>query len=201
MTFLGCMGKVIVFTNVTLDGVVQGPAQPNEDRRDGFELGGWAAPYGAMQAAGEAMANAGALLLGRRTYEQFHSVWPQRTESPFSAYMDNVKKYVASTTLREPLPWKNSELLKGDAAEAVARLKEAAPKDFVIMGSGVLIQSLMKRNVVDEFVLLIHPLVLGRGRRLFPDGGAGLELELVQSKTTSTGVVAATYRPKGGKSG
>lgn len=195
------MSKVIVFTNVTLDGVMQGPAGPDEDRRDGFELGGWGAPYRAMPEAGEAMAKAGALLFGRRTYEQFYSVWPNRTESPYSAYLDNVKKYVASTTLREPLPWKNSELLKGDAAEAVARLKETAPKDLVIMGSGVLIQSLMKRNVVDEYVLLIHPVVLGKGRRLFPDGGAGLELALVKSKTTSTGVVAATYRPKAGKSG
>ena len=189
------MSKVIVFVNLTLDGVMQGPARPDEDTRGGFKLGGWGAPYAAMESAGEAMSNVGALLLGRRTYEDFYSVWPKRTDSPYSAFMDNIQKYVASTTLKEPLPWKNSSLLRGDAAEAVARLKKASGKDLVVMGSGKLIQSLMQRNLVDEYVLLIHPLVLGSGRHLFTDGGAYASLRLVSSKTTEKGVVIATYQP------
>jgi dihydrofolate reductase len=190
------MSKVIVFTNLTLDGVMQAPGRPDEDRRGGFEYGGWATPYAAMlEATGESMANTGALLLGRRTYEDFYAVWPNRTDNPFTAVLDNTQKYVASTTLSEPLSWSNSTLLKGDAAEAVARLKEELGKDLVILGSGELVQSLMRRNLVDLYVLLIHPLVLGSGRRLFPDGGAFAALRLVDTKTTTTGVVIATYQP------
>ena len=189
------MSKVIVFVNLTLDGVMQGPARPDEDTRGGFKLGGWGAPYAAMESAGEAMSNVGALLLGRRTYEDFYSVWPKRTDSPYSAFMDNIQKYVASTTLKEPLPWKNSSLLKGDAAEAVARLKKASGKDLVVMGSGELIRSLIQRNLVDKYVLLIHPLVLGSGRHLFTDGGAYASLRLVSSETTEKGVVIVTYQP------
>jgi len=189
------MGKVIVFMNLTLDGVMQGPAEPDEDRRGGFEHGGWGAPYAAMTQAGESTPTFGALLLGRRTYERFYAVWPKRKDSPFSAILDNLQKYVASTTLSEPLAWINSTLLKGDAAEAVARLKGELDKDLVIMGSGELVQSLMRANLIDEYVLLIHPLVLGSGRRLFPDGGAPATLRLVDAKTTKTGVVIATYQP------
>jgi dihydrofolate reductase len=188
------MSKVVVFTNLTLDGVMQAPGRPDEDRRGGFEHGGWATPYAAMAQAGESMANTGALLLGRRTYEDFYAVWPKRKDDPISALLDNIQKYVASTTLSEPLAWSNSTLLKGDAAQAVARLKEEPGKDLVVMGSGELVQSLMRGNLVDEYVLLIHPLVLGSGRRLFPDGGA-FALRLVGIKTTTNGVVIATYQP------
>jgi dihydrofolate reductase len=188
------MSKVVVFTNLTLDGVMQAPGRPDEDRRGGFEHGGWAIPYATMEAAEESKAYSGALLLGRRTYEDFYSVWPNRTDNPFTEVLNNTQKYVASTTLEEPLPWSNSTLLKGDAAEAVARLKEEPDKDLVVLGSGELIQSLMRRNLVDEYVLLIHPLVLGSGRRLFTDGSAFAALRLVGTKTTSTGVVIATYQ-------
>jgi dihydrofolate reductase len=187
------MSKVVVFMNLTLDGVMQAPGRPDEDRRGGFEHGGWAMPYATVEAAEESMAYTGALLLGRRTYEDFYAVWPNRTDNPFTAVLNNTQKYVASTTLSEPLPWSNSTLLKGDAAEAVARLKEEPGKDFVVLGSGELVQSLMRRNLVDEYVLLIHPLVLGSGRRLFADGGAFAALRLVGTKTTTTGVVIATY--------
>ncbi len=187
------MSKVVVFMNLTLDGVMQAPGRPDEDRRDGFEHGGWAMPYATMEAAEESMAYTGALLLGRRTYEDFYTVWPNRTDNPFTAVLNNTQKYVASTTLSEPLPWINSTLLKGDAAESVTRLKEEPGKDLVILGSGELVQSLMRRNLVDEYVLLIHPLVLGSGRRLFTDGGAFAALRLVGTKTTTTGVVIATY--------
>ena len=141
------------------------------------------------------MAKSGALLLGRRTYEDFYSVWPNRTDNPFTAVLNNAQKYVASTTLKEPLPWSNSTLLKGDVAEAVARLKEQPGKDIVILGSGELVKSLMQRNLVDEYMLLIHPLILGSGRRLFTDGGAFAALRLVNVQTTTTGVVIATYQP------
>ncbi len=196
LRFVDNILKVFVFMNLTLDGIMQSPARPEEDPRGGFKFGGWGAPYQAMPEAGDAMANVGGLLVGRWTYESFYSVWPKRRDSPFSAWMDNIQKYVASKTLKEPLPWMNSSLLKGDAAEAVVELKKKPGKDSVIMGSGVLIQSLMRHNLVDEYVLLIHPIVLGSGRRLFPDGSASANLELVRTKSTDKGVVIATYRPR-----
>ena len=189
------MSKLIAITNVTLDGVMQGPGQPDEDRRGGFEHGGWAAPYAAMQHLGNAMANVGAYLFGRRTYENFYEVWPKRTGSPYSEILNNAQKYVASATLKEPLPWMNSTLLHGDTGDAVGAIKASSSKDIVIMGSGVLIQSLMPRKVIDEYVVLIHPLVLGPGRRLFPEGGASCALALVSSHATPNGVVIATYQP------
>ncbi len=193
------MSRVTVFTHLTLDGVMQAPARPDEDRRGGFEHGGWESPYadpvmGSVATAG--MAREGALLLGRRTYEDFAAVWPNRPEDdPFVKVLNERQKYVASTTLTEPLSWRNSTLLQGDAAEAVARLKAQPGNDLVVLGSGELVQSLMRRNLVDEYILLIHPLVLGSGRRLFADGGAFAALRLVDTKTTTTGVVIATYQP------
>jgi dihydrofolate reductase len=194
------MPKVVVFTSLTLDGVMQAPGRPDEDTRGGFAHGGWAQPYndpvmGAV--AAEGMADTGSILLGRRTYEDFYSFWPHQTDNPFTEVLDNSQKYVASTTLREPLPWRNSTLLEGDAAEAVAGLKRQPGKDMVVLGSGELAQALMRRNLVDQFVLLIHPLVLGTGRRLFPDGGAPATLRLVDTRTTTTGVVIATYQEEG----
>lgn len=192
------MSKVVVTNNLTLDGVMQAPGRPDEDRRGGFAHGGWALPYSdevMAKAMGEGMAQTGALLLGRRTYEDFAGFWPKQTDNPFTAVLDNTQKYVASTTLAEPLPWANSTLLEGDAADAVASLKEQPGKDIVVLGSGELVQSLMRRNLVDEYVLLIHPLVLGSGRRLFADGGSVSALRLVGSTTTTTGVVIATYQP------
>src|SRR5436305_7910149 len=189
------MSKVVVRTNLTLDGVMQGPARPDEDRRGGFEHGGWAAPYAAMEATGNNFASAGALLFGRRTYENFYAVWPKQTNSPYTEFLNTIQKYVASTTLKEPLPWSNSTLLKGDAAQTVSQLKQQPGKDLLIMGSGELIQSLMRANLIDDYVLLIHPLVLGSGRRLFPDGGAAATLRLVATSTTDKGVVIASYQP------
>jgi dihydrofolate reductase len=144
---------------------------------------------------GERMAASSGLLLGRRTYEDLLSYWNAQTDSPFTDALNSAPKYVASRTLREPLPWPNSTLLDGDAPDAVAGLKEQPGKELHIMGSGELIQSLMPRNLVDEFVLLIHPLVLGSGRRLFPDDGTVAALQLVDAVATTTGVVIATYQP------
>ena len=191
------MGKVVVVNNVTLDGVMQAPARPDEDTRGGFTHGGWAIPYNDAimgQMMGERMAQPGSLLLGRRTYMDFYAVWPNRTDNPFTPVLSATQKYVASTTLAEPLPWSNSTLLKGDVAEAVARLKEQPAQNLGILGSGALIQTLIRHNLIDEFVLLIHPLVLGTGRRLFPDGVAPATLRLVNAVPTTTGVIIATYQ-------
>jgi dihydrofolate reductase len=190
--------KVVVIEHVTLDGVMQAPGRADEDERGEFDHGGWAharADEVVGRKMGERMARArgGSLLFGRRTYEDFFSFWPNQTDNPYTEVLDNAQKYVASTTLKEPLPWSNSTLLDGDAAEAVARLKEEPGNDLGVLGSGQLVRSLMQRGLVDEFVLMTHPLVLGTGRRLFADGGAFAEFRLTDATTTTTGVVIATY--------
>jgi dihydrofolate reductase len=192
------MSRVVVVNSLSLDGVMQAPGRADEDPRGGFSRGGWAQPYNdpVMGAAmGEGMAQTEALLLGRRTYQDFADVWPGRTDNPFTEVLNNTQKYVASRTLREPLPWINSTLLRGDAAGAVARLRQRPGKNIVILGSGDLVRSLMRGGLVDEFVLLIHPLVLGSGRRLFAGDIALGALRLVSTVTTTTGVVIATYQP------
>jgi len=192
------MGKVVLYVSVSLDGVMQGPGRPNEDRRGGFTHGGWGIPYAdpvLMNVAGSSMSSTGALLLGRRTYEDFYAVWPNRPKpNPFTDVLNNTRKYVASRTLREPLPWMNSTLLAGDAESHVARLK-TGPEDLVILGSGELARSLMRCRLIDSYILLIHPLVLGAGRRLFGDAGPRTALRLVDSKTSTTGVVVGIYEP------
>jgi len=192
------MRKIVVFNSLTLDGVMQAPGRPDEDVRGGFPYGGWATPYADPEmgrAAGESMATTGGLLFGRRTYEDFYSVWPNRTDNPFTEVLNNTQKYVASRTLKEPLPWMNSTLLKGDVPEAVRGLKAGQGKDLVILGSGELIQTLMQHNLVDQYILMIHPLILGTGRRLFREGSAYSTLQLLDSKTTPNGVVIARYQP------
>jgi len=191
------MTRIVVFMNLTLDGVMQAPGRPDEDVRGGFAHGGWATRYADPtmgKVAAESMATTGALLFGRRTYEDFYSVWPHRKDNPFTEVLNNTRKYVASTTLNEPLPWSNSTLLKGDVANAVAELKARPGKDIVVLGSGALLQSLMSHNLIDEYLLQIHPLVLGSGSRLFNDGPFA-SLRLVGTTTTTTGVVIATYQP------
>ncbi|HYR64412.1 MAG TPA: dihydrofolate reductase family protein [Actinomycetota bacterium] len=192
------MSRLVVVSNLTLDGVMQAPGQPDEDLRGGFKHGGWALPYSDSvmgSVMGEGIAKMGALLLGRRTYEDFAGFWPHQTNNPFTDVLNNAQKYVASRMLQEPLPWGNSTLLKGDAAEDVARLKEQPGKDIVVLGSGELIRSLMGRSLVDEYVLLIHPLVLGSGRRLFTDEVPLGALRLVDSVMTTAGVLIVTYQP------
>ena len=199
----GQMRRVIVTNNVTLDGVMQAPGRPDEDTRGGFEHGGWAMPYNDAvkgQFVAEGMSTqASELLFGRRTYEDFFKVWPGRTDNPFTEVLDNTQKYVASTKLKAPLPWKNSALLHGDATDAVEALKKTPGPDLIILGSGELVRSLARRSLVDEYVLFIHPLVLGSGRRLFEDGDAFATLRLTKSLSTTTGVVIATYRCENGQ--
>ena len=193
------MSRVVVFENVTLDGVMQAPGRPDEDRRGGFTHGGWAAPYFDPvmgEVAAEGISQGGALLLGRRTYEDFASFWPTAPEDlPFTAVMNQFQKYVVSTTLDEPLSWSNSTLLKGDAVQAVRDLKQRSDQNLTVLGSGELVRTLMQDGLVDQFILLIHPLVLGTGLRLFPDGSPTAPLTLVDSKPTGTGVIIATYQP------
>ena len=191
------MRKLVVLESITLDGVMQAPGRPDEDTRGGFPHGGWAAPYADHVLAremGEGMSRGADLLFGRRTYEDFYNVWHGRTDNPFSPVLDNSAKYVASTTLKAPLIWRNSTLLEGNAVDAVARLKQAPGLDLLVMGSGVLVQSLTYGNLVNQYILLIHPLVLGTGRRLFDDVGLA-KLRLVRSVPTTTGVIIATYEP------
>lgn len=198
------MSKVIVFISVTLDGVMQGPGRPDEDRRGGFKHGGWSVPYADEETgrlAAEGMQTTGAMLLGRRTYEDLLPHW-NKAGGPFKDMLNNMPKYVVSRTLKEPLPWPNSTLLDGELTKAVATLREKDGKDIVILGSGEVVRKLMARKLVDQLILLIHPLVLGDGQRLFDDGGPGALFELADTRTTTTGVIAATYRrtdhgPKG----
>jgi dihydrofolate reductase len=188
------MSKLVVVENLSLDGVMQAPARPDEDPRGGFEYGGWAIPYNDEVMAremGKRMTQPGALLLGRLTYENLYSVWPHRTDNPYTEVLNRTQKYVASRRLKEPLPWMNSNLLTGDIVQAVSRLK--AEMNLGVIGSGDLVQTLISHRLVDEYVLLLFPLVLGTGRRLFADGTM-TSLQLVDSVITTKGVIIATYR-------
>ena len=194
------MGRIVVMNHVTLDGVMQGPGRPEEDTRGGFAYGGWGQSVtpddAAGKAMGERMAAGGGLagwLFGRRTYEGLLSYWNAQG-GPFKDALNNSPKHVASSTLPEPLPWPNSTLLHGDVAGGVAALKAQSGGVLAIMGSGELIVSLMAADLIDEYLLMIHPLVLGAGRRLFPEG-VHVALRLTGSARTASGVVIATYEP------
>jgi dihydrofolate reductase len=191
------MGKVIVMNHLTLDGVMQGPGRADEDTRDGFAHGGWAVPRSdeaIVTKMGERMGGDRAFLFGRRTYEDLLASWNAQG-GPFKDALNNAPKYVASSDPAARLRWPNSTLLHGDVPAAVADLKQrSGGTKLVIMGSGVLIGSLMAANLIDEYLLMIHPLVLGTGRRLFPEG-VQLPLRLADGVITSTGVVIASYEP------
>ena len=193
------MRRIIVNDSVTLDGVMQAPGRPDEDRRGGFTHGGWAGPYFdevMAREAGTGMGKGSAFLLGRRTYEDFASVWPTMpADNMFTKVLNESPKYVASRTLAEPLAWQNSHRLNGDVVEAVRDLKAEDGPDLVVLGSGELIRALLPHGLIDEVRLLIHPLVLGTGIRLFDAGTSLATFTLVDSKPTTTGVIIATYRP------
>lgn len=188
------MGKVIVMNHVTLDGVMQAPGRADEDTRDGFAHGGWAVPrsdesIGAKM--GGLMGSEHAFLFGRRTYELLLASWNAQG-GQFKDALNSTAKYVASHNPEAQLRWPNSTLLGGDVPEAVKDLKRGSDTTLVVMGSGVLIGSLMAAGLIDEYLLMIHPLVLGSGRRLFA-GGAPASLRLVDSSSTKAGVLMATY--------
>jgi dihydrofolate reductase len=186
---------------VTLDGVLQSPGAPDEDPSEGFEYGGWLVPYADDDMA-QAMAGffdeADAFLLGRRTYELFAAFWPQVTapDDPIASRLNSLPKYVASRTLEE-VSWEGSTLLKGDVAKEVAELKGKPGRELQVHGSGGLAQTLMQHDLIDEYRLLTYPVVLGKGKRLFADGAKPAALNLVDHKTTSTGVSIDVYTPAG----
>jgi dihydrofolate reductase len=193
--------KLIVGTFLSMDGVMQAPGGPDEDRDGGFDLGGWLVPY-ADEDMGrfmvESITTTDAFLLGRKTYEIFAAHWPLVTDEndPIAASLNSKPKYVASRTL-DKVEWNNSALLEGDVAKAVAELKRQPGGDLQVQGSGELIQTLMRHDLVDEYRLLIYPVVLGKGKRLFREGNVPAALRLVDSKTTSTGVAVHTYQSAG----
>ena len=171
------MRKVIVSEFLSLDGVMQSPGYPDEDRSGGFE-------------------QTGGMLLGRVTYEIFAGFWPNApADEPLAETINSMPKYVASRTLREPLEWETAHLLKGDVAEAVTELKGENGKDLQVIGSGELVQTLMQHDLDDEYRFMIHPVVIGSGKRLFRDGNPRRPLRLVDDKASSTGVLILTYEP------
>ncbi len=181
------MRKVTAGLFVSLDGVMESPDK-------------WQFPYfndEMGEAVGAAMAASDAMLLGRVTYQEFASYWPgvSSEDQPFAAYMNDTLKYVVSTTLEEPLGWNNSTLIGDNVAEEIAGLKQQPGKDIAILGSGTLVRSLLQEDLLDELRLIIHPIVLGSGKRLFEDEGNRKALELADSKTFATGVLYLTYRP------
>jgi dihydrofolate reductase len=190
------MSRVIVMNSVTLDGVMQGPGRPDEDTRDGFTRGGWAVQGSdelMVAKMGERMGEHPAFLFGRRTYEDLLASW-NAMGGPFKDALNDTPKYVASRSSATTLEWPNSTLLHGDIPTEVAELKRSSDGNLAIMGSGELIAALMAADLIDEYLLMIHPLVLGAGQRLFVDGEHA-SLRLIDSATNSKGVLIATYEP------
>jgi dihydrofolate reductase len=191
--------RVIVSEFLSVDGVMQAPGEPDEDSSGGFEHGGWIRPY-FDQLLGEAiidtLAETEVLLLGRRTYEIFSAHWPSQPPSdPLAARFNELAKVVVSTTLGEPLGWNNARLAGADVAHDVARLKDRPGGVVLVLGSGELVQTLIRHDLVDEYQLMIHPIVLGGGTRFFREVSTPLRWKLIDSRSTSTGVLIVTYRP------
>jgi dihydrofolate reductase len=193
------MGKLVVNTFTSLDGVMQAPGMPEEDREGGFDHGGWQVPYfdeESGEVMTETLAAFDAMLLGRKTYEIFAGYWPYApADDPIAARLNEAPKYVASRTL-DSVGWKNSTLLKDDLAGEVARLKEQH-NEIHTSGSGNLVQSLMQQGLVDQYNLWVYPVLLGSGKRLFGDGTAPTALRLIESRTFGNGAVLLSYEPTG----
>jgi dihydrofolate reductase len=193
------MRQLSVIEFVTLDGVMQGLGSPDEDRDGGFEHGGWAAPYGdqiQQAAALEGMQTTTAYLFGRRTYEKMLDFWPQQPDAnPMAAHLNATPKYVATRTLEDAqLTWANATVLPGDLEAGVRALKAEGDGTIAVLGSGVLAQELAALGLVDGYRLFLHPLLLGTGKRLFPEREHPLPLQLLSAETTSTGVVMLSYQ-------
>jgi dihydrofolate reductase len=191
------MRRLIVNEFLTLDGVAQAGGGPDEDTSGGFRHGGWHMDHGAGDGMVELISGAGGFLLGRRTYELFAGYWPTAPESvqAFAKPMNTKPKHVASRTLTGPLEWENSTLLSGELPEAVAALKEEDGGDLLVIGSTVLVHSLLQHGLVDELRLEIDPVLVGGGKRLFPEDGALRPLRLVDHRVTEPGSIIVTYRP------
>jgi dihydrofolate reductase len=192
------MRELITTTFVTLDGIMQAPGGPEEDESGGFKWGGWSVNYWddtMGEVMGGIMGKPFDLLLGRKTYEVFAAHWPRSTELG-ADMLNNARKYVASRTL-DKVDWNNSTLLKGDVVEEIGRLKGMDGPEVQVHGSGNLIQTLLKNNLIDRMYLWVFPVVIGEGKRLFGEGTNPSGLSLVDSKVSSTGVIIATYEPAG----
>ncbi len=191
------MRELIIAEFITLDGVIQAPGGANEDTDGGFAHGGWTMPYW-DDAIGahffQAMEGADALLLGRKTWQIHGGAFEPMQDDPFGSVMNGIRKYVVSTTLASADAWRNSTLISANVAEAVRKLKQEPGKNILLDGSSVLAHTLIEHDLVDEFALHVYPLVLGSGKRLFPEGKR-LNLTLVESKELSSGVVYQRYRP------
>jgi dihydrofolate reductase len=191
------MGSIGVNMSITLDGVVQGPARADEDTRGGFTSGGWGQGYQddvAMQEAATMMSRPGAMLMGRRSWQDFGTVWGQATDgNPFSTHMNAARKYVVSRTLDDVDECANSVLLRGEATDTVADLKAQSSEDLGIIGSASLVRALHAAGLIDQYTLLITPLTLGSGARLFEHPAPLTEFELTRSVTTTKGVIIAHY--------
>jgi dihydrofolate reductase len=192
------MRKIVVVEWITLDGIVQAPGHPDEDREGGFEHGGWHLYYfddTSREWVAEGYTEAGGFLFGRRTYENLAAYWPHASEEEqvIAEPLNMKPKYVASRTLLGPLEWTNSTVLTGDIARAVLELKQEDGRDLHVIGSPQLVQTLAEHDLVDEYRLMIDPLILGGGKRLFRDGNAPKRLRLVESLATSTGAILARY--------
>jgi dihydrofolate reductase len=190
------MRSLSVVEFLTLDGVMQSLGSPDEDREGGFEYGGWAAPYGdeVAQQAGQEL-TAGAYLFGRKTYQHMAAHWPHEpAENPIAAHLNATPKYVATKTLTS-LEWAGSHVLDGDVVESINRLKAQGEGSIVVLGSGVLVQTLIEHDLIDQYRLFVHPLVLGTGKRLFGNAPRPLPLRLVDCATTTTGVLMLSYQP------
>jgi dihydrofolate reductase len=193
------MRKIIVITQLTLDGVMQAPGGPDEDLRSGFTHGGWAMPFGdnaLRQALDETVAGEFDLLLGRRTYDVFAGYWPHQGDNPVTKGFDNAVKYVVTHRTGQ-LNWKTSRPMGGDIAEEVRRLKASDGPELHIWGSHEVLQTLIAADLVDEYRLWISPVVLGEGERLFENGVPPRALSLVETKSTPKGILLNTYRPAG----
>ena len=193
------MRKLIVGTFLTLDGVMQAPGGPEEDDSDGFTLGGWSVNYWddkMAQVMGESMSSRFDLLLGRKTYDIFAAYWPNAPEEAGGKPLNDATKYVVSRS-HPKLEWGEAVLIEGDAAEGIAALKSGDGPELQVHGSGNLIQTLMRHNLVDEYRLWIFPVVIGSGKRLFSDGTIPAGLKLVDSTVSTTGVVIGIYEPAG----
>jgi dihydrofolate reductase len=194
--------KLTTITNVSLDGVMQGLGGPDEDRSGGFERGGWAIPLFDDEAeayVGQVFQRADAFLFGRKTYEIFAGYWgvmPDPEDNPIAGPLNARPKYVASTTLTEPV-WAGTTVLSGDLAAAIADLKATSGGELQVHGSGRLIHWLLDNQLVDEITLLTYPVILGQGARLFPESGPDTALDLVDSRTTPKGLIIQVYRPAG----
>ena len=190
-----------VTTFLSVDGVYQGPGGPNEDRTGGFDRGGWLVPH-FDEATGQFMdsifQNVDAFLLGRRTYEIFAASWPKSTDpnDPVATRLNTLPKYVASTTLKDP-EWANTRVIEDDLVTAVRELKERDGRELQVHGSGMLVRFLLENDLVDRLNLLVFPVIVGAGRRLFPDSGIPTGLALDESGTTPSGVTISVYRPTG----